>query len=769
MNNWQKINLGGEWKLAYISHGELKNAPISYNDVLTHPSTISATVPGNYEIDLENAGIIEDPFYASNLLKMRKWEQYHFFYARKFTYKPLSETKPIFIFEGLDTIADIYLNGKRIAQTENMFIIHEVEPEGIIEGENDLLIHFKPVCIEARNNAVSAGNYHLPYNYESLRLRKSAHSFAWDIMPRLVTAGIYRPACLAYRPIEHTRQIYIQTKSVDLHNNTAELELFYDFHIENPDLTGYLVTIEGKSGNSVFEKTVPLWFIAGKETINVSDAKFWWPKGYGDQNLYDVTITLKHCDKIVDVYKTRLGLRTVKLIRDSVTDSLMTGDFHFEVNGKRIFILGTNWVPVDALHSRDRSRLPKIMDLLEDVGCNTIRIWGGNVYEDNYLYDRCDEMGILIWQDFCMACGIYPIDSDFQNVMEHEALVTVRRLRQHPSILIWAGDNECDMFAYFQNSDPNINIITRKIFANVCAMEDPSRPYLPSSPYIDEAAYKLPMEYLPENHPWGPRDYFRSNYYNNLLCSFASEIGYHGCNSVESIKKFISPEKLWPYYDNEDWLVHAASPQADGNGPYAYRIELMAKQIRELFGSIPDNLEDFVLASQISQAEAKKHFVETFRGDKPKRSGLIWWNLIDGWPQFSDAVADYYYDKKLAYYYIKMTQKPFILSVSEPSNWNCDLRAVNDSGKSLVFSYTVRDFTEGGKIVCEGKNHIGGDEVIVLEKLPYSYGHKKLYVIEWECGEYSGKNHYMAGNPPFDLEWYRDFLQQTYGQEGIYK
>jgi beta-mannosidase len=189
----------------------------------------------------------------------------------------------------------------------------------------------------------------------------------------------------------------------------------------------------------------------------------------------------------------------------------------------------------------------------------------------------------------------------------------------------------------------------------------------------------------------------------------------------------------------------------------------MAKQIKELFGEIPDKLEDFVLASQISQGEAKKIFVELFRIQN-HRSGIIWWNLIDGWPQFSDAVVDYYYWKKLAYYYLRQSQRPLILTFAEPGNWNLSLCAVNHSGTgALGFSYQVKDYASG-KVILSGKGSCKDQEAFELASLPYSQGEKKIYLIEWESGPYSGKNHYLAGNPPFELSFYKDFLKKTYSE-----
>ena len=644
-----------------------------------------------------------------------------------------------------------------------MYITYSADASALKEGENELVVHIFPCCLEARKNVVSAGNSHLKYNYEALRLRKAPSMFGWDITPRLVSAGIFRSIGIYQRPPESFRQCYLMTVTTDIIRKKAKLELFYDVDIGSSPVSDFSLSIRGKCGFSEFSYSTSLWFSAGKLRFDIDEAEFWWPKGYGQANLYDIEVILEKNGNSVDIYKTKTGVRTVKLIRTGTTDIFHSGAFHFLVNGRKVFVLGTNWVPVDSYHSRDKERIPPIMKLLDDIGCNAVRCWGGNIYEDPLFYGFCDEMGIMVWQDFAMACGVYPIDNNFKKIIYEESVKIIRSLRQHPSIILWSGDNECDQFIAGDGygRDPNQNRITREVLPDAVFNEDPTRPFIPSSPYIDEEAAKLPQEYLSENHLWGPRDYFKSDFYKGSLSHFASEMGYHGSVSVKSMKHFISPEKLWPWQNNDEWIIHAASPETSNEGSYVYRIELMAKQIRELFGDIPGILENFVLASQISQAEAKKFFVELFRF-QPHRSGIIWWNLIDGWPQFSDAVVDYYFNKKLAYFYLRQSQRPLILAFTEPKNWEIHLCASNLSGNGILdFSFKVKDFASG-TTVLSGEASCPDQGIFDIAALPYSQGEKKIYLIEWESGKYSGTNHYLAGNPPFELSFYRDFLLKEY-------
>jgi beta-mannosidase len=781
MDNIIHQSLDGAWKLAVIHQADFvkTETPVTY-DAVTAAGAIDGAVPGNFEIDLERAGKIPDPFFGKNMLDMFKYEDCHVLYARRFNYSPRAGTSPELVFEGIDTIADIYLNGKFLAHTDNMYVPCRIEGPDLRDGENELVVHILPACIESRKNPVSAGNAHLKYNYECLRLRKSPAMFGWDITPRLVSAGIYRPAGIYLRPRESLRQCYLMTVSADPVRKKARMELFYEAGIGDDPVSGYSITVRGKCGACEFSHSARLWFPSGKLKFDIDGAELWWPRGYdpagydpagydpagqGKAKLYDIEVTLEKNGKPLDSYKTKTGIRTVRLVRTGTTDIFHKGAFHFVVNGRKVFVMGTNWVPVDSYHSRDKERIPRIMELLKDIGCNAVRCWGGNIYEDPLFYQHCDEMGIMVWQDFAMACGVYPTDNEFKKVLYREAVQVIRLLRQHPSIILWSGDNECDQFVtgdgYGRN--PNLNRLTREVYPDAVYNEDPARPFLPSSPYIDEEAANLPWEYLSENHLWGPRDYFKSQFYKGSLSHFASEMGYHGSVSVKSMKRFISPDKLWPWQDNDEWIIHAASPEIGGNGPYVYRIGLMAKQIKELFGVIPGNLEDFVLASQISQAEAKKFFVELFR-IQSHRSGIIWWNLIDGWPQFSDAVTDYYYNKKLAYYYLRQSQQPLILTFAEPGDWELPLCASNLCGKGpLEFSYQVRDFVSGEKVLA-GTGACNDQETFELAALPYSQGEKRIYLIEWQSGVYSGKNHYLAGNPPFELSFYKDFLQKICGE-----
>jgi beta-mannosidase len=403
------------------------------------------------------------------------------------------------------------------------------------------------------------------------------------------------------------------------------MTLYYSLHLESDFAQDYTICIEGKCGESRFVCARRLWHNSGKLNFTIETRQLWWPKNAGEQNLYDTTVTLSRDGEMLDACALRIGVRTVTLDRTSMTDMNGSGEFLFRVNGKKIFITGTNWVALDAFHANDLARLPGAL-ALRTTSAATWCVAGAAACMST--------TGSLIFatkRAFCLAGFLHglrrlSLGGRFWRGYGKRGRRRGQALRNHPSLALWAGDNECDVACAEWNdirSDPNGNPITREVIPRLLRLNDHTRPYLPSSPYIDEEAYRQGCGRLPENHLWGPRDYNKSPFYSQSTAHFASEIGYHGCPAPETLRKFLSEDALWPWQDNDEWIVHASSPELDRSAPYVYRIELMAKQIRELFGGVSDNLEDFALATRFSQAEALKYFIELFRTAKWRRTGIL--------------------------------------------------------------------------------------------------------------------------------------------------
>ncbi|MBQ3141769.1 MAG: hypothetical protein IJC25_07395 [Clostridia bacterium] len=756
--------LSGTYRMAYVEQSRLKTCervPATYDEVkLFGFPCVDAKVPGHFETSLYAAGVIDDPYYASNTLEYEKFENYHVFYSREFDYQPQEGCTPVLRFEGLDTIADVYLNGVKLARTENMFIAHNLPAEGIREGKNELFVHFLPVCLEARNNEITPQDISLRYNFDQLTVRKAAHMYGWDILPRAVSCGIWRDVYLDLIPQRYVKEAYFYTKKLAEDHSEAECALFFRFELSDDPIKEYGFTLEGRCGDSVITYSDVCLFNQGTVELKVKAPKLWWPVGRGEQNLYDFTLTLLRNGTAVDTYTFRTGIRTARLDYSAVLDENGKGDFVFVINGEKTFIKGSNWVPADAYHTADRQRIPQCLDLWTECGCNALRSWGGGVYEDHEFFDLCDEKGIIVWQDFAMGCATYPQHEKMQRVLREEAVAVVKKLRMHPSICLWAGDNEIDYFmAYLYNVPPQHNVLTRKVLPEVTAAYDGTRTYLPSSPYVSPEAYELHDDSRPpEQHLWGPRDYFKSDFYRNAKALFASELGYHGCPSPDSMKKFLRPEMVWTgYEDNRDWMTHASCVEM--TGPYNFRNNLMRSHIKTLWGiDEVDNLDDFARASQASQAEAKKYFMERFRCRKWDRTGVIWWNMIDGWPQISDAIVDYYYTKKLAFSYLQRSQREVCMMFDEPEGGKLRLVAVNDTRDAVTLSYRVLDLTEGAKQVAEGRVELAGDAAQTAAFIDYD-GANRFYHIVWELDGKQYTNHYLAGNPPYDFNWYLNIIR----------
>ncbi|MDR3710196.1 MAG: hypothetical protein P4L33_18020 [Capsulimonadaceae bacterium] len=720
-----------------------------------------AIVPGNIELDMLRAGLVEgDPFFGMNIDGLRSVERSHVWYACRFNGAPKqNDARPVLVLEGVDCYAEVFLNGQPVGSAANMLIPHEFDLGGRLQEKNELMVHIRPSLIEAQNHSCGPGNVAQPSGYDSLRVRKAPHMYGWDIMPRALSAGLWRPVRVEWRPAQRIDQYFLTTRSATA--NWADEALWYRLENVDPLSARFEIEVEGTCGPSTFCKRDLVLGSSGRVGFGVDNPRLWWSRGRGEANLYAVTMRLLRDGEEIDRREFRHGIRTIELRSTEFMDEAGNGEFVFLVNGERVFILGTNWVPLDAYHSRDAERLDAAIALLDEAGCNMVRCWGGNVYESDRFFEMCDERGVLVWQDFAMACSLYPQDDEFARQIEIEARAIVRRLRNYASLALWCGDNECDEATVWTGSEktinPNGNRLTREVLPRVLRDEDPSRAYLPSSPYIGPSAVGKGLGNLSEQHLWGPRRYYKTAFYKDSRGRFASEIGYHGSPSVESIKKFISPDKLWPI-PNDEWLLHATSP-IPGVNVSDYRVELMRSQIGDLFGCKPESLEEFARLSQCVQAEAKKFFIELFRSKKWAKTGIIWWNLVDGWPQFSDAVVDYYYDKKLAFDWIVRAQRPLHLVVreQEPGSKVHDVVACNDTRDDVALTYSLRSVSSG-KIVFAGDAIAAADSVTLLSELARDAATQDMYAIEWESGLGSGRSHYLAGDPPFEPAMYLRWL-----------
>lgn len=757
-----KLSLNGNWSL-YFAEAEASNPDISKGLNESGLTYIPATVPGNVEKDLSAAGYLPSDLYKGmNILQAERFETFEWWYEKSFTMPapPCSDERAVLIFHGVDCCAEYYLNGKYIGYSDNMLISHEFDVTDVVEYncDNTLVVHIKSIATVYEEDEREPNAYSSEWGIPKflLNIRKAPHMSGWDIMPRMVSAGIWRNTEIIYKNKHQIKYLYLITDRIE--GGTAKCRLMFDACVPVKYRLACLKTdIILKCGEQVIHYTFNRDGCTGEQAFDVPDAQLWWPKPYGNPDLYEITLRLYSDDGILDLTKTvRTGIRTLRLRHSDIVEK--DGGFEFIINNTKIMAIGTNWVPLDALHSNDHTRYQKALELADDIGCNIIRCWGGNVYEDHEFFDFCDEHGIMVWQDFAMACHCYPQTEKFHNKIKKEAEWIVRELRDHPSIVLWSGDNEIDELFVQLGKDPATNHITREVIPRVIERLDQSRPYLPSSPYITAKAMAMGenrqgSQYYPEDHLWGPRDYFKSEFYKKAGAYFISEIGYHGCPNLQSIEKFIDKDYIWPYFDNEQWILHSSDRHGNDG-----RVMLMHKQVKQLFGDVPTNIEDYILASQISQAEAVKFFIEHTRAQMQRMGGVIWWNLIDGWPQFSDAVVDYYYSKKLAYEYIKRSEQPFIIMVDEMSDWGQNIVCANSTLSSESGHVKITELNND-TVIFETEYTASPNSNTVIGKIDTMYSDKVMLLIEWtdEKGNRS-INTYLCGFPAFELDEYKKWL-----------
>ena len=768
--NNSEISLSGEWKLSYGLRDS--NAPTTLDELKSRNwPEIRAVVPGNVEIDLLAAGKINNPETGNNIYELRKFEAYQWWYHKTFSTPSRAAGEQVeIVFEGLDCFGSVWVNDRLVGKTDNMFIEHRFDVTDLLvpKGSNSIYVCIDPAVGEGRKYPGSALGTRYDFGPEAVRVRKAPHMYGWDIMPRLVSAGLWRDVLLAIRKSTKLNQLYWMTNRVDVPHKKAQMLLDWDMSTDRPVIDGLSMEFSLSRGTTtLYRDSVPLIVSCGRQVISLDNVEFWWPRGYGEPVLYDAVVRILDEKKaVLDEVTQRIGIRTAELIRSEITTEEHPGEFVFTINGEKTFVRGTNWVPLDALHSRDHEHLRDVFNMITDLNCNMIRCWGGNVYEDHAFFDLCDENGVMVWQDFAMACTIYPQDDEFSGRMREEAISVVLKLRRHPSLVLWSGNNENDAsleWTFAKPVDPALDRISRDLLPRVIWEFDPVRSYLPSSPYSSDEYFRRGRDpdLLPEVHLWGPRGYYKSPFYTSVRAHFVSEIGYHGCPNRKSLERMFDRPFVYPWtHDgkwNDEWQTKGvrAHPQSHTTDS---RNDLMTKQVKVLFSDVPRDLDEFIFASQAVQAEAVKYFVEFWRMDKFRKSGIIWWNLRDGWPILSDAVVDYYNSKKLAYYFIRQVQRNVCVMVGDSKDGNHPVIAVNDTREERSGTVVIRD-ADTREELFTAPYTVPANDKTVIGAIPENEK-QSLWLIEYSVGNEGYSNHYLNGNPPFRLEdyhrWYKE-------------
>ena len=614
---------------------------------------LPASVPGSVYHDLMQNGKMDDPFWRDNFPKALKRMDHDYEYKTEFAAdKALLKSDAVLLrFEGIDTVADVFLNGERLGHTENMHRTFEFEVKDLLKEEGNelrVLLHSPTRFIkEEYKHNVADGSEEAMVGFANLR--KTHCMFGWDWGPRLPDAGLWRPVKLLGIEKARVDSVYVTQKHED-----GKVTLHFDVDADVYDreaLMGYTVLITDPDGKETLCKGSP-------EEIVIERPQLWWPNGFGAQPLYTVEVRLYAGGKQVDAWKKRIGLRTLTMHieKDAYGES-----FAHEVNGVQVFAMGADYIPEDSIFPRiNEARTRELLRQCKEAHFNTIRIWGGGYYPDDWFYDACDEMGLMVWQDFLFACAVYNLTDEFEDNIRAEFADNIKRLRHHASLALWCGNNEMEMFVErglwvktpIQKSD--YVKMYEYILPKVLKELDPQTFYWPASPssgggFDDPNGFdRGDVHYWDVWHGNVPFTDYRRYYFRYL-----SEFGFQSFPSVETVKTFALPEDCNPF----SYVMEKHQRNNAANGKimnYLYQTYLY-----------PTSFDAFVYASQLLQADAIRYGVEHFRRNRGRCMGAIYWQLNDCWPVISWASIDYCGRWKALHYAAKRFFRPLTLSCAE--------------------------------------------------------------------------------------------------------
>ena len=610
----------------------------------------SATVPGVVHTDLLDNNLIEDPYWENNEQQLQWIEKEDWIYRTTFilSQEDLKNDHIELQFDGLDTYTDIKLNGQSILSSNNMFRKWKIEVKNIVhQGDNQLEIYFhSPLSFNKKR--YDTYPYQLPSGSEKLEprvgsfTRKAAYHFGWDWGPRFVTCGIWKNVHLNFWNTGRITDVYCYTKNIS--KKKAQQQALITVEIDGGGSKKYSLAIDG------IKKVYNLH--PGKNIIKydftVEKPELWWCNGKGDAHLYNMIVELFQGRTLIDTTSQKYGIRTIELINEK--DSIGTS-YYFKLNGQAVFMKGANYIPQDMFIPRVKEE--QYHQLLGDVkaaNMNMLRVWGGGIYEQDIFYDLCDKNGILVWQDFMFAGSLYPTDTAFIDNIKQEIIDNIIRLRGHPSIALWCGNNEIEVawnnwgwqqqYGYSAKDSTQIWQDYTRIFHQLIPMQlanlDPSRNYVPTSPLSNwgtaENFNHSSMHYW---GVWHGREAFEE--FDNNVGRFMVEYGFQSFPSMETIRTFAADSSL---YLNSITMQNRQKSYI-GNG-------LILKHIENYYDS-PNSFEAFVNLSQKTQAKAMKMAINTHINAQPHCMGTLFWQLNDCWPGPSWSVIDYYGRQKTAY------------------------------------------------------------------------------------------------------------------------
>ena len=602
-------------------------------------------VPGSlFSFLLDDNKLIADPYYRDNEFDALALTKHDYTFERTFGFEKTGDTV-LLRFEGLDTFCDVYLNGKHIAYTDDMHITYEFDVTDVLKnGENKIWVVTHPITEYAREKR---GEMELFDNIQALvgfaYVRKAHCMFGWDWGPFLPDTGIWRGVSLIIKNSAEITDFYVKQR----HDGgkvfiTPCVEIDGDAEIK--------VTVTEPNGKA-------LTIEANKES-EINNPALWYPHGLGEQPLYTVKAELLQDGTVCDATERRIGLRTLKLIREK---DRYGESFMHECNGIRFFAMGADYIPEDCVFSRtSRERTEILLKRCVDANFNAIRIWGGGYYPDNFFFDLCDEMGLVVFFDLCFACTFYRPDEKMWANIKVEVEQNLKRLRHHASIAVICGNNEveaCGIDAPKEVKDECIPIaieLFEHVIADIVAQVCPEIPYICTSPVTCGHFIDPNNENYGDSHYWtvwhGGKPFTE---YRNHFFRYLSEFGFQSFPSEKSIKEFTLPE-------DRNIFSRVMEKHQRNAGANSKIISYLSQTYL-----YPTEFGTLLYASQLLQAEAMRYCVEHLRRNRGRCMGALYWQLNDIWPVASWASIDYYGRLKALHYYAKRFYSPVIISCVE--------------------------------------------------------------------------------------------------------
>jgi len=694
------INLHTGWQMAEVP----PRADVAVIVALPASDWMAASVPGSAHGVLFDAGRIPDPFHGMNETQVSWVAERTWAWRLRFDVETLARNEDL-LFEGLDTYCRVWLNGTALFDSDNMFVQRRVDVRALLRpGANELVLRFDPPLVTARLK--EAGFVKLPlWNGDSARLyaRKAQYHFGWDWGPCLLTSGPWKPVR------RHGWEVRIEDVACRTQLDVANAHATIDVRADVPGAApGHAVAFELLDPEGRRVALAQVQDGATSATLEVANARLWWPSGHGTQPLYTLVTRVLDGATVAAEDRRRLGLRSLRLVQAPVRGEAGLS-FCFEVNGREVFIGGANWIPDDSFVERiTPQRYRERVAQAAAANMNMLRVWGGGIYEDEAFYDACDELGLLVWQDFMFACGMYPAHPAFLESVEQEARAAVTRLRHRASLAIWCGNNEdyavAESVGAYGPGVPADRFAAREIYERllprICADLDPDRPYWPGSPYSpNPAGVTLSSDAtVGDRHSWEVWHQQMLPYqrYADVQGRFVSEFGMQAAPSLALLESVLPLEERFPESRTAQWHNKAGSGAPDG--------------FRRLAVYVADNLRagrslaEHVYDTQFVQAEALRYAYQDFRrrwqtpGARAVGGALVW-QFNDCWPATSWALIDYSGTVKPAWHAVRRALAPLAVALRlEPGTARL---AVMNARQATHLRLQLRLFSLGGRLLAE--------------------------------------------------------------------